>query len=139
MNSHPRAQFSTPSRAPSRRPQGFILAHLSPSRRALLFQWLAWDNLTYPQANERVRREFGLNSTPYLLSRFWQTYCTPRLLRMANPSIPLKPQNAPGCPRTVWGVCKPRPARINRFSVGVGVISTASGKRSKPAFGGKRP
>lgn len=54
---------------------------LKPMVRLRLFNWLAKDGLTYKEAGARLNKQFGLDVKLFQLHTFWQSYCTPLMLK----------------------------------------------------------
>jgi len=51
---------------------------MQPGQIDALVKWLAEDKLTYAQARQRLKTEFGVVTTDSALSGFWQQVVAPR-------------------------------------------------------------
>jgi hypothetical protein len=66
---------TAPPRRKPRKPLG-IFSPLNDEQRAAMYSWLTVDCLTYTQAVERVRTEFGVKTTGHSLCTLFQRYAS---------------------------------------------------------------
>ncbi len=68
------------------RPNTSSLMTMPREQTEALGRWLTVENLTYEQAQIRLKKEFGIKASKTRLSVFYQRFCSQRLVRPSDPS-----------------------------------------------------